>query len=344
MVFRLSDPRIDEASGIGVGIRSPGVVYVHNDSGDSARFFALDGTTGRPLTVFYVPDATNVDWEDLAVARDASGVASVWLADIGDNDAKRSEVRIYRVDEPAVEPSASGSTRTTAEPQVWRLRYPSGPVNAESLAVAPGGAAYIVTKSVFGDSAVYAVPATPDPNRVQTLRQIGSIAFSITGSPDPFAPIGEVTATGAALSRDGSLLTVRTYSDAYFWRVSHGAVAAALRTEARRIALPRQPQGEGIAFAGARVLTDSEKVGSAVYSVPLPAGLIVAAAPRPTPGRSTPKATSASAARPSPRGAAYGPAAVAAGAIVLAGVLWAGVSRRRRTRALRSANAPAKII
>ena len=102
-MFRFADTRIDEASGIGVGIASPGVVYVQNDSGDSARFFAVDASTGATLAVYTVPGAQNVDWEDLAVARDARGVPSVWLADIGDNDATRDEVRIYRVDEPVVD-------------------------------------------------------------------------------------------------------------------------------------------------------------------------------------------------------------------------------------------------
>ena len=126
-MFRFADTRIDEASGIGVGIASPGVVYVQNDSGDSARFFAVDASTGTTLAVYTVPGAQNVDWEDLAVARDARGVPSVWLADIGDNDAARDEVRIYRVDEPVVDRHRVGLQLTTTAPSVWRLRYPGGP-------------------------------------------------------------------------------------------------------------------------------------------------------------------------------------------------------------------------
>ena len=300
VLFHLSDPRLKEASGIGLGIRSPGVMYVQNDSGDSARFFALDATTGRVLAVCNVPHATNVDWEDLAVAKDSHGVPSVWLGDIGDNDSNRSEIDIYRVDEPSVSRTADGSDVTTAAPQEWRLRYPTGPSNAESLAVAPGGAAYIVTKVFDGQSRVYAVPPTPDPSKVRTLTQIGIISFSLTGSPDPFAPVGELTATGAALSRDGSMLAVRTYSDAYVWRVSRGGVAAAVRAAPTHIVLPEQPQGEGVTFDGTSLLTDSEKVGSAVYVVPLPVALT-----RPAPvvaPRSTPQPSlSASAAAPAKR-------------------------------------------
>jgi hypothetical protein len=275
-LFHIADPRIDEASGIALGIAAPGVVYVQNDSGDSARFFALDAHTGKTLATYDVPGATNVDWEDIAVARDRRGVPSVWLGDIGDNDSKRSEIRVYRVDEPR-----AGATTTTA-PEIWRLRYPGGPVDAESLAVAPGGAAYVLTQSIFGATDVYAVPSRSDPARVQVLRRIGEIDFHPTGTPGGPNVIGQVTATGAALSRDGSLLAVRTYTDAYVWPVRNGDVARAVKARPARVALPRQPQGEGIAVDGTRLLVDSEQVGSAVYAVALPLPPIAANPPRPT--------------------------------------------------------------
>ena len=263
-VFRIADPRIDEASGIAVGIAQPDTVYVQNDSGDSARFFALDAHTGKTLTTYDVPGAANVDWEDIAVASDRRGVPSVWLADIGDNDGKRSEIRVYRVDEPR-----PGAT-TVGAPEVWRLRYPGGPVDAESLAVAPGGAAYVLTKSVFGFTDVIAVAPRALPSRVQVLRRIGEIAFHPTGTPGGPNIVGQLTATGAALSHDGSVLAVRTYTDAYVWPVRNGDVARAVKARPVRVALPPQPQGEGITVDGKRLLVDSEQVGSAVYAVALP--------------------------------------------------------------------------
>jgi hypothetical protein len=274
LLFVIADPRIDEASGIAASIVDPRVVYVQNDSGDAPRFFALDARTGRTVATYTVPGATNVDWEDLAVARDRRGVASVWLADIGDNDAGRADVCVYRVDEPragtAVEP-----------PEVWRLRYPDGPHDAESLAVAPGGAAFIVTKSLLGSSAVYAIP--PRPSGVQTLRKIGEIRFALTGTPGGPDVVGELAATGAAYSRDGTVFAVRTYTDAYLWRVAHGDVAAALRAAPVRVPLPAQPQGEGIAVAGSRLLIDSEGRRSAVYALPLPRAAVTSLRPSSSP-------------------------------------------------------------
>jgi hypothetical protein len=266
--FRLSDPRLGEISGIATSITSPHVVYVENDGGDAARFFALDARTGAVRGVYTVPGAHNVDWEDIAVAPDAAGRPSVWLADIGDNAARRGQIEIYRVDEPRVNMAASNVAVRTARPDVWQLTYPDGAHDAESLAVSPAGIPYIVTKSLLGSSGVYRAKGTPGRF---VLSRVASIRFHPTSTPGPFAPIGQLTATGADFSRDGRAFVVRTYTDAYVWRVTAGGVPSALRFAPIRIALPYQPQGEGICFDDDHLLIDSEQVGSAVYSVPLPA-------------------------------------------------------------------------
>ncbi|MDT4971923.1 MAG: hypothetical protein QOG22_2066 [Pseudonocardiales bacterium] len=270
VVFHLSDPRIEEASGIATGIVSPGVIYVQNDSGDEARFFALDARTGKTLATYTVPGATNVDWEDIAVAPDARGVASVWLADIGDNDAARTEIVVYRVAEPHVDASATDVAATTVAPEVWRLRYPGTATDAEGLAVSPHGAAYVFTKSLSGTARVFALPSRSDPSLVQSLRPVGSVQLGFTGTAGGPNVLGQRTVTGAALSRDGTTLAVRTYTDAYVWPVTGSDLAAAIKAKPVRLALPAQPQGEGIAFDGARLLIDSEETGSAVYALAVP--------------------------------------------------------------------------
>jgi hypothetical protein len=333
--FRITDPRIGEASGIAAGIRSPGVVYVENDSGDDARFFALDARSGQVLAEYDVPGVTAIDWEDIAVAPDAGGTPSVWLADIGDNTHQRSQVQIYRVDEPTVEHARHDVKISTARPDVWRLRYPSGPADAESLAVSPQGVPYVVTKSLDGSSGVYAAAPTPGTH---TLRSVGTIRFAFTGTPGPYAPIGQLTATGADLSRDGSWFVVRTYTDAYLWPVADDNLGAALRSPPTRIALPRQPQGEGICFAGAALLIDSETVGSTVYrlsvarlvsqpSTPVHTRQPSTSAQPPTQPPSTPAADAES--TPANDALTYVLAAVAA--LAVAGVGLVELLRRRRS-------------
>jgi hypothetical protein len=331
IAFRLTDPRIDEASGIAVGIASPSVVYVQNDSGDEARFFALNGDTGRTLATYAVPNATNVDWEDIAVAPDSRGVPSIWLGDIGDNAGTRREIDMYRVDEPHVDALGSDVAATTSAPDEWRLRYPSGATDAESLAVSPSGAAYIITKSVLGDSQVFAVPVRPDASRVRVLRSVGRIHFGFTGTPGGPNRFGQLTATGAALSRDGSILAVRTYTDAYLWRVRDGDVADAVKARPVRIALPAQPQGEGITFVGDRLLTDSEGVGSAAYAVALPAAMTAPLPSRSAASTSATPSTSTTAA-PAPRDDSHSSGWAQVGATVLIVALVAATAYLMRQR------------
>jgi hypothetical protein len=335
-LFHLADGRLSEVSGIARGIASPDVYYVQNDSGDPARFFALDARTGAVRAVYRVPGARNHDWEDLAVAPDAAGVPSVWLADIGDNGADRSEVELYRVDEPKVDPSARNESMRTAPPQVWRLRYPAGPVDAESVAVTPRGRAFIVTKSDDGGSVVYAVPPQPDPRSPQLLRRVAGVTFRPHGGLIPASL--QVRATGAAFSSDGALFAVRTYTDAYVWRVGAGGLTSALGRAPRRIQLPLQPQGEGICFDGGGLVIDSERVGSAVFRVSPDTGSGAGPAPATSGG-----ATSISPTAPSPSSTApAGPdrtalsvpvrIVLAAGSAALGLLLLARAVRRRRHR------------
>jgi len=264
-LFTLSDPRITEASGLACGLRSPGVLYVQNDSGDSARFFALDSRTGRTRAVYTVPDATNVDWEDLAAAVDTRGVDSVWIADIGDNDERRNSIAVYRVDEPVLGAAASA---VTGAPEVWRLRYPDRPHNAEALAVdSRRKVLYVATKALSGRSDIFAVGMDSDGGRSQVMDRVGSVQLGFTGTPGGPNVLGQVTVTGAAMSADGTRFVLRTYTDAYLWQV-RGTLHAALSTPPVRVALPAQPLGEGIAFSGTDLLIDSEKVGSPVYRIP----------------------------------------------------------------------------
>jgi hypothetical protein len=278
---RVDDPRLSEVSGIAARAGDPRFVYVQNDSGDSARFFAMDTRTGRTAAVYAVPGARNVDWEDLAVAPDAAGQSSVWLADIGDNQGTRSEIDVYRIPEPA-RPAYRGSSTTapvvaTPRSDVWRLRYPDGPHDAESIAVDPmTHRVYIATKSLSGVSEVFELPERPDPARRQLLSQIGTVTFHAHGHAGPFNGYGQFTATGAAISTDGRLFVLRTYADAYVWPMHDGDVEAALRTTPVRIRLPSQPQGEGVDVVGGALWLSGEGLDQAILTVALPGAVLLA--------------------------------------------------------------------
>jgi hypothetical protein len=86
------------------------------------------------------------------------------------------------------------------------------------------------------------------------------------------------------------------------------------------VALPPQPQGEGIAVDGSRLLVDSEGRGSALYAVPLPR---VAAKSSPTPHPTATPEREQQDRDPFPIG-------IAAAALAVVGFLVVWLVRRRR--------------
>lgn len=311
-VFRLVDPSITESSGLAVSSYDDRVVYTHNDSGDAARFFAIDAGTGATLASYRVPGATNVDWEDMAAAPEEAGRPSLWLADIGDNRGRRAEVVIYRVPEPRA-PYRSGSSAAVT---TLRLRYPDGPHDAEALLVDSRRAAvYVATKSLSGQTSVYATQLRPAP--ASTLRLVANVELGFGAA-----------VTGGAVSRAGDRLVLRTYAEAYVWPLDVGGVPAALRAAPRRVPLPAMPQGESVAFrADGSLLVGSEGSNSAVYAVRLPSPVRLTPGPTTRARASTPEPR-----KRSPADWSFLEAALVVAVATLAAGLGGWTVRRRRGR------------
>ena len=186
-------PGAVELSGLVVSRAQPGVLFTHNDSGDSPRIFALrlDGTL---LAVDRVPGAAAVDWEDMAVGPGRDGGPALYLGDIGDNTARRATVDVYRVPEPVVR---SGGGGATAPAERLVLRYPDGPHDAETLLVDPRrGDLYLVTKRADGRSGVYRAAAPLPFGGRATLRRVGTLRLGPTSA----ATGGSVSAAGTSSS------------------------------------------------------------------------------------------------------------------------------------------------
>ncbi len=281
-VGTISTSTLSETSGI-VGSRSlPGILWVHNDSGDSARFYAINAA-GALQGTFSLTGATATDWEDIAMGPKAGGGNYLYLGDIGDNDANRSQIAVYRTDEPQV---ATGGTIAATGYKKALLQYPGGPRNAESLMVDPlTGDLFIITKTPSGQ--IYSAPSTIfNTTGVTQLTSQGNL---IVGLDKPSA---------ADISPDGLHILVRDRSTtAYlFERTPSQTVAQALHGAGIPVTLAAEEQGEAIGWAadGKGFYTASEWNGQGpqplyfyAFSVPEPAtwqlavgGLLALAAAR----------------------------------------------------------------
>ena len=268
VAFRFADPRIAESSGL-ASSSSGDVVYTHNDSGDEARFFAvrLDGTT---RTTYVLPDVQARDWEDMARGPDEQGRSSLWLGDIGDNNARRDlGILVHRLPEPD---ATDREQVTTDPPTSFRLRYPDGPGDAEALLVHPRtGRLYVVSKPLAGAAQVYAAPEVLDPGGPNLLTLVGEAPVQATGTPGGpgIGGLANLLVTAGDIAPDGTRVALRTYTDLYEWTVPGDDVAAAFTREPTVTPLPVTEQGEGLAYApdGRSVLLSTEGSGSAVHRV-----------------------------------------------------------------------------
>ena len=222
---------LNEGSGVAASRQSSGRLFAHNDSGEPV-LFVLD-SKGTVVGRLRVPGAAVEDWEAVGVGPCPSG-SCIYLGDIGDNKAKRRDVTIYRVPEPA---DVSGAV---ARADVFRARYPDKAQDAETLLVTPNGDILIVTKGETGPVALYRVPSDAKPG--------GSVTLQPVGKPRQAGRTADERITDGAVSPGGEWVALRTKTAIVLFRTAD--LVAGNWREAGRVPLEElgEPQGEGIAF------------------------------------------------------------------------------------------------
>lgn len=236
----ISDAAITEASGVVASRRHPDTLWVHNDSGDGARLFAV-GIDGDTRGVVSLTGVEARDWEDLATASGADGESTLFVGDIGDNRGVRDEITVWHLPEPnTLSGTAAAPTQLPAERVT--LTYPDGPHDAESLLVEPDGSLVVVTKSMSGASLAFRA-AAPLGNAA-TLTEIARLDV---GAP----PMdGDKLVTAGDLSPDGRFVLLRTYLRSWVWTRAPGeSLADAFGRPPCPTPVPAEPQGEAVGFA-----------------------------------------------------------------------------------------------
>jgi hypothetical protein len=265
-----ADRRLDEASGVAVSRRHPGLLWTHND-GPRPLLYATD-SSGAALGTIQIRAELD-DWEDIALGP-CGRESCLYLADTGDNRERRSSVRLFRIREPSPADVRRGGS---AAVEVVRVRYPDGPHDVEAMWVDPNGDAQLVTKGRGGEARQYRVPAAAWRTGRAVAQLVGTLPIDVSRRLDGFV-------TGAGISPDGRLVALRTYQLIYlFERDDRGVLSVPAEAIACRIA-GIDIQGEGVAWLDAErlVLTSERAVRPsgtvAIVRCPLPrAGAATAA-------------------------------------------------------------------
>lgn len=249
----IDDVRLDEISGIAPSRLTEGVFWMHNDSGDEPRMFAVD-SNGVTLAVCTFDGARNVDYEDMAsVIRD--GTAWLYIGDVGDNSARRASVTILRLPEPEVHTTWHDRAVTvTVESAVFR--YPDGARDCEALIVDPRDGRIVLLDKSTTSCAMYAA-AWPGDGEEAELEHLGSFRL-------PFDFAFWRLVTGADIHPSGQRVLLRTYNAVLEYVVPLDTPIRDLFDAApvHSISTPGLMQAEAVCYSrdGRDILTTSEGV------------------------------------------------------------------------------------
>lgn len=250
----VADARLTEISGVVASRAHAGTLWVHNDSGDGPRVFAI-GADGSPRAEVLVDGANADDWEDISFGPGPAGTTGDWIyvADTGNNFLFRRTLSIYRF----AEPSRVGDGRVTAER--LDVRFGDGRRhNIEAMFVDPrSGDTMLVTKTDDAVAKLFRIPARPFDGATVKAELVALLEAG-------------TKVTGADISADGSKVAIRTYDHVLTWeRGANDTIASALGAAPTRVAAPNS---ESIAFSpdGGTWFSISEGAGADVATRAVP--------------------------------------------------------------------------
>jgi len=230
---------LPEASGIAASQRTPGVLWSHNDSGEPV-VFALT-SAGAVSGRVRVSGAKVVDWEAITLGTCPQGTC-LYVADIGDNDARRAAITIYRTREPA-----PGET-VTAYVEALHATYPDGPQDAEAFILLPGGAMFIVTKGDTGPVVLYRFPSPFRNGATVSLERV-VLLVPAAGKGKKALVAKQDRITDAAAAPDGRWIVLRTNRAVTFYDAREFAAGKVRAVYQYDVASLGEPQGEGVALS-----------------------------------------------------------------------------------------------
>ena len=241
---------IVESSGIIKSKKYPGVFWTHNDSGDSARIFAIteDGKIIKPNLFkgeykgIEVVNAANIDWEDIAT----DGAGNLIIGDFGNNWRNRQDLQLYVIKEPnpykTLKTEAIKKINFKYPDQARKPHYKTN-FDTEALFV-KNGKYFILTKNRGDKKTEMYVLDEFATKRVNELKHVGGFDFG-----------GFVT--GADLSENEKRLVVLTNNSVWLFE-NKMDTDDFVGGKIYRFRIKPKKQFEGISFNNDEVIISNE--------------------------------------------------------------------------------------
>ncbi len=233
-IGRISSARITESSGVVASRQHAGVLWTQTDGGGPKKQWLSAMTRdGAVLKEYFISDATIADWEDIAT----DDAKHLYIADTGNNDLRRAELAVHQL----AEPDPRGDTVPVRITRSWRLKFPGGPFDCESLFIWKGHG-YVVSK-VFKDARAQIFRFPLDGPTTTTLELVATTKI-------------ESPVTGADVSADGRLLGLVAKSGAFLY-VIDGDMSRVIKAKPFQVKF-RHEQIEACTFVPEGLLATAE--------------------------------------------------------------------------------------
>lgn len=258
---------IREASGIAVSRIHEDVIWVINDSGNSASVYALN-PKGRVLRTLNIEGVWNNDWEDLA-SFEYEAKPYILIADIGDNDSTRKACFLHFVEEPDIE-KTPGSSPLSVKPS-WSMTYTyeDGPRDCEAVAVDMFNERILLLSKRDNPPILYELHLTKQENAVaRKCAQIKPLPQRTQDHTDLSKYSNRPTAMD--ISSDGLSAVVLTYDCAFYFRKEKSADwATALSGSMKEIIFSPLRQAESVCFNrdGSSIFITSEQLPAPLLEI-----------------------------------------------------------------------------
>lgn len=300
-ISEMSDPRIEESSGLVISPKHQDLAYTIND-GDNPIVYAIEISTGDVVGTTRLRGGKVEDTESITI----DGDGRMWLADLGDNDRERNDAALYRFPEP-------GPGQHSVNAKRYPVSYEGGPADIETFMVHPKtGEKFLATRDEKAPGTLYSLPKKLTRNGDNRATHLDK-PVPVDTSDGTFTPSGS-----QALIRTGDAVHV---FDPETW------------SEVERLSVPEVENGESIAMepGGGSFIIGSEGDNSPLIRVTFESDQEPAeASPTPTPSP-TPDTVDASEEEPDDgiNVPVYAVVAILAVGVLALVAVWA--ARRRHT-------------
>lgn len=255
---------VSETSGL--FIATDNLFFVHNDSGDTSRFFAIDAK-GNLLSTLYFKGDPSVKHSGVTDCEDMAGgpgplkdKSYIYLGDIGDNGANRPYVKVYRFLEPD---KLSGNMHIKTE--TVNLKYPNGAQDAETLMIDPVLKELIIITKRQDTVGIYSASLFFKNGDTVTMKKQGGLFL-------PGKGLFKYVVSGD-ISLDGRQVIIKTYTNVYYWlRNGKEPIAQTLKRIPAKLPYTMEPQGEAVGFTpdGKAYYCISEGKNAVIYRYAIP--------------------------------------------------------------------------